>query len=57
MESEEDNESPDENKGNEGEGGEYRALEARLEVKRCIVAPRKITREETEIACGIVEIV
>jgi len=47
MESEENNENPDVN--NEGERGKYRALEARLEVKRCMVVLIKLTREKKQI--------
>ena len=46
MESEENNENPDVN--NEGERKKYRALEARLEVKRCIVVLLKLTREKKQ---------
>ena len=46
VESEENNENPDVN--NEGERGKYRALEARLEVKRCIVVLLKLTREKKQ---------
>ena len=46
MESKENNDNPCVN--NKGEGGKYRALEARLEVKRCIVVLIKITREKKQ---------
>ncbi|KAJ6961783.1 hypothetical protein NC652_000666 [Populus alba x Populus x berolinensis] len=46
MENEENNKNPDVN--NEGERGKYRALEARLEVKRCIVVLIKLTREKKQ---------
>jgi len=46
MENKENNDNPCVN--NEGERGKYRALEARLEVKRCIVVLIKITREKKQ---------